>query len=75
MAASAQETAFSGGSFSETAPSTGENKGCLNFWGVGRGFQGEYTSLARAKVLGMPYLYEEGFQGLAGHDLIRRGEV
>lgn len=32
-------------------------------------------TVARAKVLGMPYLHEEEFQVLARHDLIRRSEV
>jgi hypothetical protein len=31
--------------------------------------------LARAKVLGMPYLLEEEFKPLARYDLIKRREV
>ena len=33
--------------FIETAILMGENKGCLNIWGVTRGFGDEFTSLAR----------------------------
>lgn len=43
--------------------------------GSGRGFQSECTSLAGANVLGMPYLHEEEFQVLTGHDLVRREAV
>lgn len=41
-----------------------EDKGSLNIWGVGRDFWSECTSLAGAKVLGMPYLYKKVFQVL-----------
>jgi hypothetical protein len=52
------------------------NGGYLNLWGVGRDFWGECTSLlAGSEVLGMPNLHEEEFLLLAGHDLIRKGEV
>ena len=46
---------------------------------MGKGFQGEYTLLARAKVWGMLYLCEEGFQVLEsviwpmGHDFKKNG--
>lgn len=36
---------------------------------------GVSLSLARAKVLGTPYLHREEFQVLVGHHLIRREEV
>lgn len=45
------------------------NKGYLNLWGWGRGFQGESISLAWAKVQGNPYLYKEKFQVLLGMTL------
>lgn len=34
------------------------------FCGVSGGYQGEYTSLARGRVLGTPHLHEEEFQVL-----------
>ena len=48
---------------------------CLNLLGVHRGFQGECTTLAWAKMLGMPYLLEKELQVLDGEYLIWSGEV
>lgn len=56
------ENRLSGGSFSETAHFNRGNQGYLNLWGVNRGYLSESTSLARARVLGMPHLHKEKFQ-------------
>lgn len=42
---------------------------------MGRGLEGECTSLAETGVLGMLHLHEETFWVLAGHVLIRIEEV
>jgi hypothetical protein len=42
---------------------------------VTRGFQGECSTLARDKELGIPYFHEKELKMLAGHDLLRRVEV
>ena len=42
----------------------GEQRLLKTFGGVRRGYQGECTSLARARVLGMPHLHKEEFQVL-----------
>lgn len=60
--------------FSETALFTGVGgggQGLYKPWEVGRGFQGECTSLAEAEVLGTIICKEE-LQVLAGHVLLRR---
>lgn len=69
---SARETAFSVKFSVKQLSSLGWGQGLYKPWGVGRGFQGEHTSLA--EMLGMIICKEE-LQVLAGHVLIRREEV
>lgn len=64
-----------GGRLHGAAHSVGGNEGYLKLGEWVEAFGGEYTSLAWAKVLGMPYWQEEEFQVLSGQDLIRREEV
>lgn len=52
----------------------GRIKRYLSLCLVSKGYQGECTSLAWARVLGMPHLNEEEFP-YAGHELISGKEI
>lgn len=53
----------------------GGSQGPYKPWVLCRVFQGEYTLLTVAEMLGMLHLNEEKFQVTAGHVLMGRNEV
>lgn len=53
----------------------GGSQGPYKPWVLRRVFQGEYTLLTVAEMLGMLHLNEEKFQVTAGHVLMGRNEV